>query len=254
MSNVLPPDEKPTVVSKSHLEDLGRLAGGIAHDFNNLLTVISANLQLLELAKSDGAVDQYLSEITKATEMAARLNRRLMTFACQQSLKNNLIDINEWIKSTLAIARPAIGPEVTIVESLEATEVQINADISQIENAIINVALNARDAMPQGGLFTVETSNIVLLPAQTAGSGLKPGNYVKVRLIDSGTGMPAEVQSRAFEPFFTTKMPGQGHGLGLSIVRSFARQSGGDIQIESSTSSGTTIALFLPTAADSSDT
>jgi len=236
------------------LEDLGQVAGGIAHDFNNLLTVISANLQLLELARHDAADDQYLSEIARATEMAARLNRRLMTFARQQSLKNNLININEWIRSTLAIARPAIGPEVTIVELLEATEAQINADISQIENAIINVALNARDAMPHGGLFTVETSNVVLQPAQAAGCGLKPGSYVKVRFIDSGAGMPAEVQSRAFEPFFTTKVPGQGNGLGLSIVRSFARQSGGDIKIESTNSSGTIIALFLPTVAVSSYT
>ncbi len=254
MSNVLPPDEKPTVTSRPHFEDIGLLAAGIAHDFNNLLTVISANLQLVELAKPDGAVDQYLSEIAKATEMAVRLNRRLITFAHQQSLKNNLIDIHEWIRSTLAIARPAIGSEITIIELLEAVETQISADISQIENAIINVALNARDAMPQGGLFTVETSNIVLRSPQAVSIGLRPGKYVRVRFIDSGAGMPAEVQSRAFEPLFTTKMPGQGHGLGLSIVRSFARQSGGHIQIESTSSTGTTISLFLPTTADSSNT
>ena len=230
------------------LEALCQLTGGVAHDFNNLLTVISGNLQILEMKLQDDRLARYLSEIARAVEMGVRLNQRLMTFSCQRQLEPVPLDLNQHLRHMLELLHRSIGEHIEIETSFAEDLWPTRLDPSEIENAVLNLAVNARDAMPGGGKLIIETKNV-----QVDGDGglqgqedLPPGAYLRLSVSDTGAGMPPEVLARAFEPFFTTKAPGKGTGLGLSSIYGFVKQSGGHITLHSKVGLGTTINIYLP--------
>ena len=229
------------------LDALGRLTGGIAHDFNNLLTVISGNLQLLGLSLTDERLARYLGEAEQATEMGARLNQRLMTFARQRRLAPVATNLNDHVVDMRQLLQRTIGENIVVTTELATDIWPVLVDPSEIESAILNLAINARDAMPDGGELLVETENIVVTPTgEPAREQLSPGSYVRLSVADTGSGMPPEVLARAFEPFFTTKEPAKGTGLGLSSVYGFVKQSGGYIAIDSNVGRGTRVSIYLP--------
>lgn len=233
------------------LEAVGQLTGGIAHDFNNLLTVILGNVELLKESLAEDSSLQPLVEITStAAERGAALTNRLLAFARRQALDPKVVDINKLVRGMDGLLRRALTEniDIEIVQSsgLWRTEV----DPGQLETAILNLAINARDAMPQGGELTIETANIFLDEMYTHRYGdVTPGEYVMLTISDTGTGMSPEVAARAFDPFFTTKSAGKGSGLGLSMVFGFIKQSGGHISIYTEEGEGSTFKLFLPRAA-----
>src|SRR3954447_21173576 len=231
------------------MEAVGRLTGGIAHDFNNLLTAIMGNLDLA-LRRLDGPerVRGWLANCRQASERAATLVQRLLAFSRQHPLQVRSVDINRLVQGMWELLTRSIGETVAIETVLAGGLWNAAVDPNQLENAIINLAVNARDAMPSGGQLTIETANCHLDEhyAETAGEEVAPGQYVMVAVSDSGTGMTREVVSRAFEPFFTTKPAGVGTGLGLSQVYGFVKQSGGHIRIYSEVGQGTTIKLYFP--------
>ncbi|HJQ60702.1 MAG TPA: response regulator [Vineibacter sp.] len=238
------------------LEAIGQLTGGLAHDFNNLLTVVIGNLDLLQdepgLPKpAHELVDHALG----ASLRGAELTRQLLAFARRQSLAGRAFDLNELVSGTTALLRRTLGEQVETRLNLAQALWPALADPSQVESALANLALNARDAMPGGGRLTVETSNM-RVDAQEAAEAidLSPGEYVVLAVSDTGTGIPAELIGRVIEPFFTTKPQGKGTGLGLSMVYGFAKQSGGHLKIHSEMGRGTSIRLYLPRAdADAAD-
>ncbi|MEO8198265.1 MAG: response regulator [Thermoanaerobaculia bacterium] len=230
------------------MEAVGRLAGGIAHDFNNLLTAISGFGQLtLEALDVGDPLRQNLEEIRVATERAAELTRQLLAFSRQQILQPRLLDLNSVVQEALVLLRRVIGEDVTLATVLDASLGRIRADSGQVVQIVLNLAVNARDAMPQGGELTIRTSNRALT-AEDTGSGftVAPGEYVELEVTDTGSGMSAEVLARAFEPFFTTKDVGKGTGLGLSTVYGIVRQSGGYIWAESELGFGTRFRICFP--------
>jgi two-component system NtrC family sensor kinase len=231
------------------MEAVGRLTGGIAHDFNNLLTAIIGNLDLA-LRRLDGEdrVRGWLANSRKASERAATLVQRLLAFSRQHPLEVKSVDINRLVQDMSELLDRAIGETVTIETVLAGGLWKAALDPNQLENTILNLAVNARDAMPDGGRLTIETANCHLDEHYVAETGaeIAPGQYVMVAVSDSGTGMSREVMNRAFEPFFTTKPPGHGTGLGLSQAYGFAKQSAGHIRIYSEVGEGTTIKLYLP--------
>ncbi|HEY8262302.1 MAG TPA: PAS domain S-box protein [Methylosinus sp.] len=229
------------------LDALGRLTGGIAHDFNNLLTVISGNLHLLGAKLQDDRLTRHLRECERAIAMGARLNQRLMTFARQRRLAPCATNLNEQTTDMLQLLRRTIGENITIRTTLASDLWPTLADPSEIENAILNLAINARDAMPDGGSLSIETSNLTVARAGEPGcEELAPGDYVRLRVGDTGAGMAPEVAARAFEPFFTTKEPGKGTGLGLASIYGFVKQSGGHVTIDSEAGRGTSVTIYLP--------
>jgi PAS domain S-box-containing protein len=229
------------------LEALGQLTGGIAHDFNNLLTVISGNLQLLELKLEDKRLARYLGEAERAAEMGARLNQRLMTFARQRRLAPVATNLNEHVVDMRELLQRTIGENITVTIDLATGVWPVLVDPSEIESAILNLAINARDAMPNGGKLLIETENTVIDQAgEKTHEELTPGSYVRLSVSDTGSGMRPEVLARAFEPFFTTKEPGKGTGLGLSTIYGFVKQSGGHVTIYSEAGRGTTVNIYLP--------
>ncbi|HMF06202.1 MAG TPA: PAS domain S-box protein, partial [Methylocella sp.] len=210
------------------LESLGELTGGIAHDFNNLLTVISGNLQLLEMKLGDERLAHYLSEAKHAVHMGERLSQRLVTFASQRRLTPAPANLNEQVNNMLELLRRTIGGQITVTTVLADNLWRTLVDISEVENAILNLAINARDAMPNGGKLIIETGNLLVYDrGQYNGEESPPGSYVRLAVSDTGSGMTPEVLARAFEPYFTTKEPGKGTGLGLASVYGFVKQSGG---------------------------
>jgi signal transduction histidine kinase/CheY-like chemotaxis protein len=230
------------------MEAIGQLTGGIAHDFNNLLTAVVGHLEIAQSRVSDDPrTVGLLQAALRAAERGAALTRQLLAFARRQYLDPRPVDIAAALGDVEKILRQTIGPEIDLVIESEASLHPVWADPNQLELAILNLALNARDAMPTGGRLQIRAeegaSDIANLPA-----GLPPGNYVMVLISDTGTGMDEETLARAFEPFFTTKEPGRGSGLGLSIVHGFASQSGGSARISSSLGNGTTVELWLPYA------
>lgn len=233
------------------MEAVGQLTGGVAHDFNNLLTVILGNLELLE-PKLEGEFSISLAtEAREAAEMGARLTDRLLTFARRQRLETRRIDLNEFVLNLTELLRRTIGSDVDLSTSLAADLWSTEADPGQVENAVLNLAINARDAMPNGGRLVIETRNASLdADAVALVPGLHQGDYVVLSVADTGVGMSPEVKARAFEPFFTTKGPSKGSGLGLSTIYGFARQSGGNVTIYSEQGCGTTVNIYLPRAAD----
>jgi PAS domain S-box-containing protein len=232
------------------LESIGQLTGGLAHDFNNLLTVVIGNLDLLqdepELPK---AAHELVDHALGASLRGAELTRQLLAFARRQSLAGRAFDLNELVSGTTALLRRTLGEQIETRLNLAQGLWPALADPTQVESALANLALNARDAMPGGGRLTVETSN-VRVDAQEAADAvdLAPGDYVVLSVSDTGTGIPSELIGRVVEPFFTTKPQGKGTGLGLSMVYGFAKQSGGHLKIHSETGRGTMIRLYLPRA------
>jgi PAS domain S-box-containing protein len=232
------------------MEVVGQLTGGIAHDFNNLLAVVMGNLELLEeRLPSDGAERTLVTQALKAADRGAALTGRLLAFSRRQHLRPQLVDLNAQIGEVVGLMRRTLGERVEIETRLGPALWPCRIDPGQFESAVLNLAVNARDAMPNGGIVTIGTENIVLdRPRQTRPQTLGPGRYVRVTVADTGEGMPADVAARAFEPFFTTKGLGKGSGLGLSMVYGFARQSGGSVEIASEPGRGTEIRLYFPRA------
>jgi signal transduction histidine kinase len=232
------------------MEAMGQLTGGIAHDFNNLLGVIVANADLLlEQVKNNPEQADLTKEILNSAMHGAELTHRLLAFARQQPLSAQLIELNAQLPRIIGILRRTLGERIRITTNFAEGLWQTRVDPSQVEDALLNLAINARDAMPKGGLLTIETANMQLDEHYTA---LHPevtaGDYVMLAMTDSGTGMPPEVVERAMEPFFTTKEVGKGTGLGLSMIYGFAKQSGGHAHIYSNLGVGTTVRLYLPRA------
>jgi PAS domain S-box-containing protein len=229
------------------LESIGRLAGGVAHDFNNTLTAINgySELVLSGLSESDPNYAMML-EIQRAGRHAESLTRQLLAFSRRQHLQPKVINLNRTVTETLDLLRRVIGEDIALVTSLSPDLGNVRADPGQIQQVLMNLAVNARDAMPDGGQLTIATAN-VQLEAQTDGEpGLAPGAYVRLSMADSGCGMDEETQRQVFEPYFTTKERGKGTGLGLSMVYGIVKQSGGDIRFRSSPGTGSTFEIDLP--------
>jgi nitrogen-specific signal transduction histidine kinase/ActR/RegA family two-component response regulator len=232
------------------LEAVGQLTGGIAHDFNNLLTVIIGNTELME--ETDNPFLRGLAEMArKAAERGAELISRLLAFSRQQPLDPKAIDINLLISKMDGLIRRAIGGQLEIKTILGDNLWHVFVDPSQLESALLNLAINARDAMTNGGCLSIETGNIHMDDADVADQpGFAPGDYLLVTVSDSGVGMDRDTLARTFEPFFTTKEVGKGSGLGLSMVYGFVKQSRGHVRIQSEPGRGTTVRIYLPRAAD----
>jgi PAS domain S-box-containing protein len=234
------------------LEAIGQLAGGLAHDFNNMLVVISgcAELASAELA-ADHPAQHELQEIHKATTRATGLTRQLLTFARRQFSAPEPLQLNDLIRELGGMLRRLFREDIALVSALAPDLWKISADRGQIEQVIVNLTMNARDAMPQSGRLTITTANVVLDGTPGAPSvAAPPGSYVLLSMADSGVGMSAEVQRHAFEPFFTTKGPGQGTGLGLATCYGIVKQHGGSIHLSSESGLGTTVFIYLPRASD----
>ncbi len=230
------------------MEAVGRLAGGVAHDFNNLLTAINgyADLALMGL-DDDDPIASHIRAIKRSGERAASLTSRLLAFGRRQILQPRLIDLNRVARSMKKLLEPVIGEDVNLVQRLDPEVRRVNADVSQMEQVIMNLAVNARDAMPTGGTLTIETRNVEVGPSRAAAlPGLRPGSYVLLSVSDTGCGMDEHTRARVFEPFFTTKPQGQGTGLGLSMVYGIVKQSDGYTEIETAPGSGTAVRIYLP--------
>ena len=231
------------------MEALGQLTGGIAHDFNNMLGVIMGAHDLISrrIKKGDNDIERFLDAATNATERAAILTRRLLAFARQQPLVPQPIDANKMIVNMSDLLHSTLGEQIRIETVAAAGLWTIHADAQQLENAILNIAINARDAMPDGGKVTIETANAFLDEAYCRQNPeVAPGQFVMIAITDTGSGMSPEVASRVFDPFFTTKPSGKGTGLGLSQVYGFVKQSHGHIKIYSEVGAGTNVKIYLP--------
>jgi signal transduction histidine kinase/ActR/RegA family two-component response regulator len=232
------------------MEAVGQLTGGIAHDFNNMLTGIIGSLELLRRRVSRGKLDDLDSLIdlgVTSANRAAGLTHRLLAFSRRQSLDSKPVEINQLVTSMGELLQRSINESIALDMRLSDPLWTAEADRNQLESALLNLVINARDAMPNGGNLTVETSNRHLDSVFTAAYGtLQPGDYVELSVSDTGCGIPESVMGRVFDPFFTTKPIGQGTGLGLSMIYGFARQSGGHVTIHSEVEKGTTVSLFLP--------
>ena len=233
------------------MEAVGQLAGGIAHDFNNLLTIITGHSGLLlSLPEISPDVQESAAEISDAANRAAALTRQLLAFSRQALTQPEVVDVNAVVSDTSKLLRRLIGEDITLDTALEAPEAAVRADPTQLNQILMNLALNARDAMPTGGTLRIETGNVDIDSTFTGMHlGVKPGPYVMLRVIDSGIGMPPSVLARIFEPFYTTKGVGKGTGLGLSMVFGIVQQSGGGIHVQSEVGQGSTIGIFLPAVA-----
>jgi len=236
------------------MEAVGRLSGGIAHDFNNMLTVILGNIDmaLRRLGDDNPRVARLLDSARQGSERAATLVQRLLAFSRQHPQEVKAVDINRLVQSMSELLRRTIGETVTIETVLAGGLWKVAADPNQLENAILNLSVNARDAMPNGGRLTLETANSYLDEAYVAqhGQEFTRGQYVMLAISDSGTGMARDVLERAFDPFFTTKPAGMGTGLGLSMVYGFMKQSNGHVKIYSELGEGTSIKLYFPRIAE----
>ena len=231
------------------MEAVGQLTGGIAHDFNNLLAVVVGSLELLgrRLSGDDARAKRYLDAAAEAARRGAVLTQRLLAFSRQQPLQPKAVDANNLVAGMADLLRHSIGPDVRLETVLAGGLWRTHVDPNQLENIILNLAVNARDAMPDGGRLTIETQNAHLDERYAASSlQVKAGQYVLIAVTDTGSGMPPEVIEKAFDPFFTTKPVGKGTGLGLSQVYGFVKQSGGHVKIYSEPAHGTTIKIYLP--------
>jgi CheY-like chemotaxis protein len=228
---------------------VGRLTGGIAHDFNNHLTVISSNIELLQRRLPPDSISlSRLSEAALAgVQRAATLTHRLLAFSRQQPLDPEPLDLGELVSGMSDLLHRTLGEDVAIETVLAGGLWQTRIDANQLENVLLNLAVNARDAMPSGGKLTIETANAHLHEAYAASHAeVTEGDYVLLAVSDTGTGMTPEVINKVFEPFFTTKPLGQGTGLGLSMVYGFIKQSGGHVAIDSAPGRGSTVKIYLP--------
>jgi PAS domain S-box-containing protein len=242
------------------LESVGQLTGGIAHDFNNLLTVISGNLQVLEelpALAQDGFGQQLVAAAARASRRGAELTGKLLAFSRRQVLQPAAVDVGTLLDALADMLRRTLDQRIRIVVHAERGCPPVLADPGQLESALLNIAINARDAMPEGGTLAFACRALpphsAELPVELAESDMAQANYVEIAVADSGVGMSEAVKERAFEPFFTTKEAGRGTGLGLSTVYGFARQSRGAVQIDSAPGAGTTLRLLLPVVPGSGD-
>jgi signal transduction histidine kinase len=250
-------ETQETLRQAQKIEAVGQLTGGIAHDFNNLLTIIMGNLDTLRRRVSETAEQagtDALAALTKPLDLAqqgarnaAQLTHRLLAFSRRQALNPERVDLNRLVTGMSDLLRRTLGESVNVETILAAGLWPTFADANQIENALINLCVNARDAMVEGGRLTIETANTYLDEAYARQFGdVAPGQYVMLSVADTGSGIPPELLARTFEPFFTTKPAGQGSGLGLAMVHGFVKQSGGHVRIYSEVGQGTTVKVYLP--------
>ena len=232
------------------MEAVGQLTGGIAHDFNNLLTVVLGNLELLEERLTDEADRLLVNDAVDAGHIAAQLTGRLLAFARRQPLQAQPLDLRHQVEQIAGLLRRTLGETIQVRTAAPDDLPPVLADAGQLQNAVLNLALNARDAMPKGGILMLRTEAVAITADDAAlhADDLKPGCYLLLSVTDTGAGMPPEVREHAFEPFFTTKAAGSGSGLGLAMVYGFALQSGGQTRIYSEPGHGTTVRLYLPQA------
>ncbi|WP_329611041.1 PAS domain-containing hybrid sensor histidine kinase/response regulator [Pseudomonas sp. KNUC1026] len=238
------------------MEAVGQLTGGLAHDFNNLLAGISGSLELLRIRLRQGRVDElprYIDTAQDATRRAASLTHRLLAFSRRQTLDPKPTDVNRLVQGLEELINRSVGPQIEVAYQPEAGLWPALVDPNQLETALLNLCINARDAMPGGGTLRITGSNLSLEAGPALDIGVAPGHYLALSVADTGTGMPPEVVCRAFDPFYTTKPMGQGTGLGLSMVYGFVRQSGGQVRIQSQVGQGTTMTLYLPRHAGAVD-
>jgi hypothetical protein len=225
------------------MEALGLLTGGVAHDFNNLLTIITGYSQIILGKLREGDPNRHFAEqIMKAAERAGELTSRLLQFSRRRVPQARIIDLNQVVISLGTMTRRLLGEEIELDIKLAPDLGSVNADAGRIEQVLLNLAVNSRDAMPQGGTVTIETANEVV----TTAGAVKPGSYVVLTVKDTGTGMDAATKAHAFEPFFTTKRAGSGTGLGLYTVAGIVKQSGGAVELNSQPGSGTSFRVYLP--------
>ena len=227
------------------MEALGRLAGGIAHDFNNLLTVVSGRTAMLLATGCSDRERAGLEAIQGATDRAAALTRQLLAYSRRQTFSPAPLDLNAMLAEFLPMLRALVGDSIELVTDLAPQLPLIFADRGPLEQAVMNLVINARDAMPNGGPLRLATA---LAPPEDSPAGKHHGPRVRLQVTDSGAGMSEEVQQRIFEPFFTTKEPGRGTGLGLALVYGIVEQSGGEISVRSALGQGSTFTIFLPLA------
>src|SRR5436305_7490735 len=234
------------------MESVGRLAGGVAHDFNNLLTVINGYSELALCRLKDGdPLRRAVEEIRRAGERAAHLTRQLLAFSRKQILQPKILDLNALVSESGKMLRRVIGEDVEIVLALRPDLWKVRVDPAQLDQVLVNLAVNSRDAMPSGGRLSIATDNVTISAegARLADS-TQTGPHVLLKISDTGCGMDDETLARIFEPFFTTKETGKGTGLGLSTVYGIVRQSGGFIAVESEVGRGTTFSIYLPCAGE----
>ena len=231
------------------MEAVGQLTGGIAHDFNNMLTGITGSLDLMKARLAQGRLNElerYITAAQGAASRAATLTHRLLAFARRQTLEPKTVNANHLISNMEELIRRSVGANITIETILAAGLWNCVCDPNQLENAILNLCINARDALDKSGRITIETANTWIDDAVAAERDMEPGQYVAICVTDNGSGMTADVIARAFDPFFTTKPTGQGTGLGLSMVYGFAKQSNGQARIYSELGEGTSVKIYLP--------
>jgi PAS domain S-box-containing protein len=230
------------------MEAIGRLAGGVAHDFNNILGIVSACMELLRERidpKSDPA--QYITNVRKALERGVSLTRQLLAFSRKSVIQPQVLDLNERLREVTKLLRPLLGEDIEIVVAPRSTMAVVEADPGQLDQIVLNLAVNSRDAMPRGGKFILETSTVQVDEAfSELHTPMKPGDYVLLAVSDTGSGMDSATVSRIFEPFFTTKEPGKGTGLGLATVYGIVQQNGGHVWVYSEPGRGTTFKIYLP--------
>jgi signal transduction histidine kinase len=228
------------------MEAIGQLTGGLAHDFNNLLAAISGSLELMKTRLAQGKVEalgRYITAAEGAARRAAALTHRLLAFSRRQTLEPHATNINRLITGMEDLIRRSVGPSIHIEVVGAAGLWTTLVDSNQLENALLNLCINARDAMPDGGRLTIETANKWLDDRAAKERDVAPGQYISLCVTDTGTGMTPDVAARAFDPFFTTKPLGEGTGLGLSMIYGFARQSGGQVRVYSELGKGTTMCI-----------
>ena len=243
---------KAQFLQAQKMESVGRLAGGIAHDFNNLLTVINGTAELASSTVSeDNPLHADLEEIHRAGNRAAALTRQLLAFSRKQVMKPQVLRLASLVADLRSLMQRMIGEDVNLVIAGDRSQGVVKADPGQIEQVLMNLIVNARDAMPRGGTLTIETLDLDITDPETARrASIQPGPYVLLSVCDTGIGMNEETRARLFEPFFTTKEPGKGTGLGLATVYGIVQQSGGHISVDTATGRGTTFSIYLPRIAD----
>ncbi|WP_295546908.1 ATP-binding protein [uncultured Pseudacidovorax sp.] len=235
------------------MEAIGQLTGGLAHDFNNMLAAVSGALELMEIRLRQNQPEhlpRYIRTAQDATRRAAALTHRLLAFSRRQTLAPRPTQVDELAAGMVELIQRTVGPQVHIVTHAQTASWPALVDPSQLENALLNLCINARDAMPDGGQVLIETLNVHMAGAAARAHDLPEGDYLLLRVTDNGVGMPANVLGKAFDPFFTTKPLGQGTGLGLSMIYGFARQSGGQVRIASEVGQGTVVSIHLPRAVE----
>jgi signal transduction histidine kinase/CheY-like chemotaxis protein len=235
------------LAQSQRMEAVGQLAGGMAHDFNNVLTAILAYLDVITQRSSDEKIREPLQGAKDAIEMGASLNRRLLSFSRRQGIGLERLNVNDRLAGTIELLRRTLGDQITVTLQCAPDPCPISANVGDVDNAILNLAINARDAMPEGGVLTIETRHVTIdADAAARIPKARPGDFVRLSVSDTGQGMPPEILKRAMEPFFTTKEQGEGTGLGLATVYGTVQQSGGFVAMESEVGKGTTVYLYFP--------